>query len=101
MPGGVAAPTAIVIVDEPEPGAAIEVGLKLAVVPDGKPDAESEMPELKIPERLEVIVDELELPEAIVKVDADDDSEKLAPKLMSMIGCSSMPLGAMPSCPSR
>ena len=46
----VAVPLAVnVSVELPLPGAAIEVGLKLAVTPEGKPDAESEIAELKPP----------------------------------------------------
>ncbi len=35
--------------DVPDPGAAIEAGLKLPVTPDGKPDAESAIAELNPP----------------------------------------------------
>ena len=41
MPAAVEAPTVIVIVDEPDPGAAMLDGLKLAVAPVGKPLAVS------------------------------------------------------------
>ena len=101
MPTGVVAPTAIVKVDEPEPGAAIKGGLKLAVTPAGKLEADSEMEELKLPERLELMMDDPAPLWGIVKDDDDDDREKLGPKMMSITGCSSMPLGAMPSCPSK
>jgi hypothetical protein len=50
------------MVDEPEPGAAIEVGLKLAVTPVGAPEAESETAELNPPETVVLIVDVPELP---------------------------------------
>jgi len=60
--------------------------LKLAVAPDGKPDADSEIEELKFPERLETIVDEPALFWGIVRDDAEADNEKFGPKLMSMIG---------------
>jgi hypothetical protein len=40
--------------DVPEPGAAIEVGLKLPVTPDGKPVAESAIAELNPPETVVV-----------------------------------------------
>ena len=43
-------PIEIVIWEEPEPGAAIEVGLKVALAPVGNPEAESETAELKLPE---------------------------------------------------
>src|SRR5437016_12503711 len=36
-------------VELPLPGAAIEVGLKLAVTPEGRPEADSEIAELKPP----------------------------------------------------
>src|SRR5947207_375687 len=52
----------MVMVDEPEPGAAIEVGLKLAVAPVGRPLAESEIAELKPPETVVLIVDVPEVP---------------------------------------
>jgi hypothetical protein len=52
----------IVIVDEPEPGAAIEVGEKETVVPVGAPVALSEIALLKPPETAVVIVDGPELP---------------------------------------
>ena len=44
------------MVDDPLPGAAIEVGLKLAEAPEGKPDALNEIAELKLPEIAVVIV---------------------------------------------
>ena len=40
VPTGVEAPTVIVIVDVPEPGAGIVLGLKLTVVPEGAPLAD-------------------------------------------------------------
>ena len=46
----VAVPLALsVTVEIPLPGAAIEAGLKLAVTPEGKPEAASETAELKPP----------------------------------------------------
>lgn len=48
--------TVRVRVDVPEPGEAIEVGLKLAVTPVGKPVAESETAELNPPEPFVVTV---------------------------------------------
>jgi hypothetical protein len=39
VPVGVVAAALIVIVEEPEPGAAIEAGLNFAVAPAGSPDA--------------------------------------------------------------
>ena len=49
VPAAVLLPTAIVIVDEPEPGAAIGLGLKLTVVPVGAPLADRLMALLKPP----------------------------------------------------
>ena len=40
VPGGVLDPTVMVIVELPEPGAGIGLGLKLTVVPDGTPEAD-------------------------------------------------------------
>ena len=44
-----AVPEARVRVDEPVPGAAIDVGLKLAVAPEGTPDTERATAEVKLP----------------------------------------------------
>ena len=49
-----------VSVELPFPGAPIEVGLKFAVTPEGRPEAESEIDELKPPL---VVVEMLVLPE--------------------------------------
>lgn len=49
--------TAMVIVDVPEPGAAMDVGLKLTVTPVGWPLAVRPIAELKPPETAVVIVD--------------------------------------------
>ena len=54
--------TARVMVNVPEPGAAMEVGLKLTVTPEGCPLAESAMAELKPPETAVVTVHEPLLP---------------------------------------
>jgi hypothetical protein len=58
--------TVIVIVELPEPGAAIEAGLKETVTPAGWPVADSAMAELKPPETAVVIV---ELPAAPLAID--------------------------------
>jgi hypothetical protein len=47
----------MVIVDDPEPGAAIEVGLKLTVTPLGWPVADKAIAESNPPETVVVIVD--------------------------------------------
>ena len=49
--------TAIDIVDDPDPGAAIDVGLKPTVTPVGWPVADSAIAELNPPEPAVVIVD--------------------------------------------
>lgn len=49
--------TASVRVDVPEPGAAIDVGLKVAVTPVGRPLADSATAELNPPETVVVMVD--------------------------------------------
>jgi hypothetical protein len=51
------APTVIVIVEDPEPGAAIDVGLKAAVAPVGSPEADSETAELNTPDMVVEIVE--------------------------------------------
>ena len=45
----------------PLPGAAIDAGLKFAVAPAGRPEAESAIDELKLPEIVVVIVEVAEL----------------------------------------
>jgi len=60
------------MVEEPEPGAAIEVGLKLALAPAGRPDAESETAELKLPETVVEIVAVPAVP-CVTEIDAGDD----------------------------
>jgi hypothetical protein len=47
----------MVIVDDPEPGAAIDVGLKLTVTPLGWPEADKAIAESNPPETAVVIVD--------------------------------------------
>ena len=49
-------PTEIDIVDDPEPGAPIEVGLKVTPPPEGRPDADREIDELKLPSAVVEIV---------------------------------------------
>ena len=47
----------MVITDDPEPGATIDEGLKLAVTPDGRPETDSATDELNGPVRVEVMLD--------------------------------------------
>ena len=58
MPVGVDDPTEMFIVELPEPGAGIEVGLNATVVPEGTPDADKLIALLKPLLTLVVIVDE-------------------------------------------
>ena len=62
VPTGVEEPAVIVKDEKPAPGAAIDVGLKPAVAPDGRPDVESETVALNPAETLVVIVEIPELP---------------------------------------
>jgi hypothetical protein len=68
VPVAVADPTEIVMLDEPAPGAAIDDGLKLAVAPEGSPEAERLTTELKTPV---TEVDIVELPEPPCTTDRD------------------------------
>jgi hypothetical protein len=55
-PAAVVDATVNVTIDKPEPGAAIDAGLNSAVVPEGSPEAVSEIAELKLPAALVVTV---------------------------------------------
>ena len=57
VPVGVLAPTVMVIVELPEPGAGIVLGLKLTVVPDGMPEADRLIALLKPPQTVVVMVE--------------------------------------------
>ena len=91
-------PTLKVSALEPEPGAAIVAGLKLAVVPAGKPEAASEILELKLPVINVEIVVFTELPCVAFNVADKVLSEKsfVGLKTISRMGWSSMPFGATP-----
>ena len=73
--------TVMVMVEVPEPGAAMDVGLKLTVTPAGWPDADMAMAELKPPDTAVVMVDvplfpcttETEVGEAEMVKFGDDD----------------------------
>lgn len=71
VPVATVAATVMVMVDVPEPGAAIEVGLKLTVTPAGCPLAESATAELKPPETAVVTVHVPVLP-AITETEVGD-----------------------------
>jgi hypothetical protein len=70
--------TVRVTVDVPEPGAAIEVLLKLTVTPAGCPDADKPMAELNEPETAVVIVDVPLLPCATETALGEAEMVKLA-----------------------
>ncbi len=57
VPTGVLAPTVMVIVEVPEPGAGMVAGLKLTVVPDGMPEADRLIALLNPPLTVVVMVD--------------------------------------------
>ena len=57
VPVGVVLPTVSVMIELPEPGAGIGFGLNPAVVPEGKPDADSAIELLNPPLIVAVIVD--------------------------------------------
>ena len=69
VPAAVDAPTAIVRADDPEPGAAMDDGLKLAVAPEGRPLADNETAELK-PPVTDVVIAEFPEPAAGILSDA-------------------------------
>jgi len=69
VPAAVLLPTAIVILEVPEPGAAIGLGLKPTVVPDGTPLADRLIALLKAPLTVVVIV-ELPWPPCATLTDA-------------------------------
>ncbi|MGH9762691.1 MAG: hypothetical protein ACREAC_17860 [Blastocatellia bacterium] len=104
VPTGVDGPAVTVMVADPDPGAPIDVGLKVAVAPEGKPDAENDIAELKLPDIAVDTVEVAELPCAIERAFGESLTEKsLAEGLnfMSSSGCSSIPFGATPVCPWR
>lgn len=67
-----------VTVELPAPGAAIEVGLNVAVTPEGNPLAERAIAELKPPATVVVIFDVPVLPRATVTVVGEAERVKLA-----------------------
>ena len=70
---------AVTVIDEvPEPGAAMEVGLKVTVSPLPCPDADKVIAELNPPETAVVIVECPELPRSTVKEVGDAETVKLA-----------------------
>lgn len=95
-----------VSVELPEPGAAMDAGLKLAVTPAGNPLAESDTAELKPPDTVVETVVVLVPPcttDTVVGDALRAKSGVCVPglKITSRTGCSSIPLGATPVCPCR
>jgi len=73
----VVAATAMVIVDAPEPGAAMDVGLKVTVTPVGWPVADNAIAESKPPEIAVVIVEVPLLPCTTETEEGDAEMVKL------------------------
>ena len=92
-------------VELPVPGAAIEVGLKLAVTPAGNPVTERLTEELNQPEPVVEIVSEAVPPCVSDKLVGAALTEKSEPvpglNTMSSTACNSIPFGATPVCPWR
>ncbi len=105
VPAAADAATVTVIVELPEPGAAIEVGLKATLTPEGCPDAESATAALKPPETVVLAVAPAEPPCAIESDAGETENAKSGLldglKTTSMTGWSSMPFGATPVWPCR
>ena len=94
-----------VSVELPLPGAAIEVGLKFAVTPEGKPETDSDTAELNPPSAAVETLVLPELPWVTERLAGEALRLKsgvwLGLKTMFRTGWSSMPLGATPVCPCR
>src|SRR5882724_9835083 len=91
-------------VELPVPGAAMEVGVKLAVTPVGMPVADNDTAELKPPVPAVETVVVTELPWAVDTLVGEELRENPAVpglKIMSSTGWISIPFGATPVCPCR
>src|SRR5215470_16982900 len=104
VPVAVVAPAVMVNVEEPAPGAGIDAGAKLPLAPEGRPEIDSEIAELKLPLTLvempavpEFPCGTLTLPDAAIVKSPDD----VGLKMMSITGCNSIPLGATPVWPCK
>lgn len=69
-------PAVNVRVEDPDPGAGMAAGLKPAVTPEGRPPADNEIAELKVPDIADVMVDCAEPSAAMVKAVGLADNEK-------------------------
>ena len=96
MPGATVDATVIVAVDEPEPGAAMDVGLKVRVIPDGTPDAERATAELKPPETVVVTVDDPLLPTFTESDDGDAEMVKAGVCVVDPVSAASRPVLGLP-----
>jgi hypothetical protein len=93
MPIAVVEATARVRVDVPEPGATIDVGLKLAVTPVGSPVADKAMEESKPPEMAAVIVDVPLIPCATETEMGEAEMQKVARGAPARASTRAFPLG--------
>ena len=97
VPVGVPGPVASVSVVAPSPGAGIVWGTNVGFTAAGRPVADKLSDELK-PFEIDVFIATVGLSPWTAVMDVVDAlSENVGPKAMSMIGCNSMPFGAMPS----
>src|SRR5258708_6299868 len=105
VPGEVVELVLMVSAEEPPPGAAMDVGLKLDEAPIGNPLASSEIAELNPPITVVVTVPLIGLPAVTAKLDGAEIVKSgfgfPGLKMMSSSGGSSPPFGAPPVCPCR
>jgi hypothetical protein len=87
VPAVVPAATANVIVDDPDPGAAIDDGLKLTVTPAGCPLADNATAELNPPL---TVVEMVELPLLPCTTETDPGDEKIAKAGLVLVGASAL-----------
>ena len=87
VPAVVPADTANVAVDDPEPGAAIDEGLKLTVTPEGCPLADNPTAELNPPL---TVVEIVELPLLPCTTETDAGDEKIANAGLVLVGASAL-----------
>jgi hypothetical protein len=91
VPVAVLLPTVIVMADVPDPGAGIELGLKLTVVPAGAPVADRAIALLKPALTVVVRVDAPVLPTATVTAVGDAASVKSATVKVTVAVCCTPP----------